>query len=233
MRHIVEAGTDAAMLTIFDPAAIPEEYDKTSPGDQIKVCDKLEQEGRLKLVNTGSDGAYLLHAYEAEEVPGYLRAFLKEPIVLEKFQVPSGKLYFTGTEYTFAKDDSYLKRHPHMGGSLSLKPGVWHLTLYRTDYPDDFHDNLFKEKLGGPGYKLYDSMGCFVGLAVLAVIGSIVAFNFMSAKYWAVSVLPLGLLLLSLPFIVSNLPSYRHIDRQKKEIEREYPSIVAVLKGAT
>jgi hypothetical protein len=220
------------MLTLFDPAAIPEDYDRTPIEDLIPLCDKLEQQGRLKLVNTGGDGSFLLHAYEEEQVPENLRPYLQEPIVLEKFQVPTGRVYLTGTEYVFAKDDSRLRKYPGMGGSFPLKPGVWHLTLYRTEYPDDFHDKLFAEKLQDPGYRLWNSMGCFVGAAVLAFVATIVSFFFLRLMPWSVSALPLGLLVVSLPFIVGNSGSFRRIEARKKEIEREYPSIVAVLKPA-
>ena len=232
MRHLVEAGTDAALLTLFDPAALPEDFDQTPLDDQISLWDKLEQQGRMKLVNTGGDGSFLLHAYEEEPAPENLRPYLQEPIVLDKLQVPSGTLYFTGTEYVFARDDSRLRKNPLMGGSLPLKPGVWHLTLYRTEYPDDFHDRLFEEKLRGPGYRLWNSMGCLVGAAVLAVVATIASLFFMRLMPWAVSALPLGLLVVSLPFIVGNSESFRRIDAKKREIEREYPSIVAVLKRA-
>jgi len=218
-------------MALFDPAAIPVEYDRTPVDDQVSLWDKLEQQGRMKLVNTGGDGSFLLHAYEEEQVPENLRPYLQDPIVLEKFLVPTGRLYFSGIEYLFAKDDSRLRKYPHMGESFPLKPGVWHLTLYRTEYPGDFHDKLFEEKLRGPGYTLWNSMGWLVGAAVLAVVATIVSFFLMRIKPWAVSALPFGLLVTSLPFIVGNSKSFRRIDAKKKEVEREYPSIVAVLKA--
>src|SRR5438046_665522 len=115
MRHVVEAGTDAAALLLFDPGALPEDFD--SRDDPADVLEQLTEAGRACWFDTGADGAYLLHAYVDEPVPPSLEPYTRDPITREAFAAPTGRLYFTGAEYGFREDDRLLRRYPHMGGS--------------------------------------------------------------------------------------------------------------------
>src|SRR6266436_3411687 len=115
MPHVIETGTDVASLLVFDPLALPDDYDRC-PKQQLEIVRKLNEAQRIFLVETGSDGGYLIHAFVDEPVPEYLRAFVREPRVHRHFDAPSGRIYFAGLEYAFRADDSRLKKHPHMGG---------------------------------------------------------------------------------------------------------------------
>ena len=39
-----------------------------------------------------------------------------------EFQVPSGQLFFTGSEYAFRDDRGFLDKHSHMGSSVDDSP---------------------------------------------------------------------------------------------------------------
>ncbi len=230
MKHVIESGTDGGTLTLFDPAALPDTFEEKVQDDFGGCCDALEKEGRLAWISPGGDGSYLLHVYEDEAVPESLAPHLREPIVVEQFQIPSGRLYFTGGEYAFAKDDSQLKKYSHMGGSISVRPGTWRLTIYRTEYPPDLIDELLRSRVGSRAYRVHESIGCLVGIAVLAVLAGLVLFFKLNVATWSVTALPFALAAVALPLFLTRLKTYRETDRKMREIERDYPSIVAVLK---
>jgi hypothetical protein len=90
MKHIVGTGTDIASVLIFDPSALPSDYDQR-PKQQLEIIRKMHQDQRLFYVQTGADGACLIHAFVDEVMPDYLRPFIHEPYVHEHFEVPSGR----------------------------------------------------------------------------------------------------------------------------------------------
>ena len=48
MKHVVEAGTDAASLLLFDPHTLPEEFDAANrDGDPTEILNDLHDQGRL------------------------------------------------------------------------------------------------------------------------------------------------------------------------------------------
>jgi hypothetical protein len=98
-------------------------------------------------INTDADGAYLLHAYVDEPIPASLQPFARDPIVVENFSVPSGRLYFTGAEYGFRENDAFLRKHPHMGGSCSIPPGLIGSSVFRMEYPEGLQERLLKAGL--------------------------------------------------------------------------------------
>jgi len=229
MRHIVAAGTDAASLLLFDPGALPDDYDAQMQGNPGEMLERLSSEGRLRWINTGADGAYLLHAYVEEAMPESLRQYARDPITVEHFSIPSGQLYFTGAECGFQRDDSFLREHPHMGGAFPLPPGDYRLTLFRTEYPDGFHEELLRGRVTPLAYRLHQGMGCLVGVAVAAVIAAAVTLFLRPRGFWLRYILPPAILLAMLPFLARRLAPFREASRQVKELEREYPSIIAEL----
>jgi hypothetical protein len=227
VRYLVEAGTDAASLLLFDPGALPEDFDVRAQRDGLEIFDGLWERGVACYLSTGADGAYLLHAYVNEPVPESLQPYLREPMTVESFAVPTGQVYFTGAEYGFRNDDSLLKRYPHMGGSMSLAPGAYRLDIWRTEYPDRMQESLLREQVPPMGYALHQGMGWFVFAAVVGAIGLIATTAQGILNVWFWYLLPLWLLMVGLPFIVSRTQIYREARDKFREIEREYPSVVA------
>ena len=124
MRVELEAGTDAATLLVFDPAALPPDYDRRRDHDPLELHEALAEQGRALLFETGADGIYRLHLYVDEPVPADVRAACQNPITVERFQIPSGRLYFTGAEYGFRRDDAFLRAYPQMGASAEVGAGA-------------------------------------------------------------------------------------------------------------
>lgn len=230
MKHVVEAGTDAAALLLFDRAALPEEFDARVKDVPIELFDELQAAGRVCYLEPGGDGGYLLHAYVDEPVPPALSRQAREPIVIENFAVPSGEIHFTGAEYGFRDDDSFLRKHPHMGHSFPVPPGTYRLTLYRTEYPEGELEGRFRGQVSPAEARLHGAMSGFVGLAVVSFLALAVSFLIRSREPWLGIVRPLLALFILLPWIVARLPPFRTATSRFQEMEREYPSIIAHLE---
>jgi hypothetical protein len=224
---LVEAGTDAASLLLFDPGALPEDFDIRACGDPSELLQELSETGRARWMQTGADGAYLLHAYVNEPVPESLQLYLREPITVDSFLVPTGQLYFTGVEYGFREDDHLLRRYPHMGSSFALAPGIYRLTLWRTEYPERLQEDQLREQVPPLAYSLHQGMGWFVLAAVVGAIGVLATAWRGILNVWFWCLLPLWLLMIGLPFIVSRTQAFRQARERFREIEREFPSVVA------
>lgn len=230
MRHIIESGTDAASLAIFDPGSLPDDFEIRIQDDPPGTFEVLQQQGKALLLETGADGGYLLHAYVDEPIPPSLQQYAKEPIVVDPFFVTTGRVYFTGAEYSFRTDDSFLRKYPHMGGSFEIDPGAYSMTLYRTEYPEELMEDHLRKRVSRRAFQLHQNMGCYVGLAVVAFLALAGSFAVLAWQTWVAYVLPPFALILCLPFIVARTKSYRDTDRIWNEIQREYPSILATLE---
>ncbi len=229
MRHEIEAGTDAASLVLFDPAALPPDFEMRVRGDTVGTLHRLTLEGRACWINTEGDGSFLLHAYVDEPVPAELYGFVRESELIDPFHVPSGRLFLTGAEYAFRDDDSLLRNHPHMGGSISVRPGTYRLMTYRTRYPEGFIASLFRDQASWPERLLWNSMVVLIPLAVAAWIGLIVIF-FTRVRVPFPRFLPAVLaVVFALPFLVRRLQIYLAAKNRYASLEREYPALVALL----
>jgi hypothetical protein len=230
MPHVVEAGTDVASVVIFDPEALPDNYEKQvgSSGQHWEKCiNKLMDRKRVCRIKTGSDGHYLMHVFHDESIPESLEPFLSDPDVIDPFMVPSGKVYFSGAEYVFKRNDSLLKRFPDMGGAFRVPPGTYRVTLYRAAFPYEMIMRDLRKRVSPSVFKIFKSNEQSVLWIVLAwVTAAIMAMSipFMS---WCTFVLPVALGITGMPFIIKKLPAYQEAQFHWKEIQSEYPSIIA------
>ena len=153
MRHIVETGTDIAIIGFFDAATLPKNYAAQAKADQMGLFARLSQAGCLWYVETGSDGAYLFHFYVEEPLPELVRKYSEEPKTIPRFQVPSGELWACGAEYispdprvgrNFGPEGG-LGKYPHMGGSFRIPAGEYEVTVWRTEWPDELIEDKIKD----------------------------------------------------------------------------------------
>lgn len=230
MRYVIEAGTDAASLLLFDPGALPPDFERSFQTDSAGILERLAREGRACWITTVGDGGYLLHCYVDERVPRELERCAVEPETIEEFQVLTGRLFFTGSEYAFREDDSLLRNHPHMGGSFLIPPGTYRLTIFRTRYPKNLVENLFRNQAAPWEYRLWTSMSALIPLAVAAWIGLVVIFFTTVHVPFPSFMAPLLLLVFALPFLVRRLETYRAAKERFANLEREYPALVAQLE---
>lgn len=227
MKHILEGGTDGGTMLLFDPDALPYDFDHSVKKDLWQALESATLNGDAYWMDTGADGAYLLHAFIDEPVAPELTEFLRDEIHVPNFNIPSGRLYFAGAEYGFRYDDSYLKKHSHMGSCCEIQSGRYSLSLFRTEYPEELMEDQLRERVTSTAFRLHQSMGWFVMLAVFGVAFGAIAFKYAELLPF---LLPVGIALTAIPFVVARLPVYRTTDKIWQEIQQRYPSIVAVLK---
>ncbi|MBO0699058.1 MAG: hypothetical protein J2P46_11735 [Zavarzinella sp.] len=229
MKHIVEAGTDAATLALFDPAAMPEDAANRLQVDPAGLMEELVLAGRAYRIDTHADGSYTLHAYVDEPLPESIAQYVREPVTVENFQVPSGRLYFAGAEYAAPDMEASLSRYK-MGEPFDVRPGVYRLTMYKTEYPEGIDEDLLREATPGGAFSLHRSMGCFVWLAIISAVGMAVAIFGEILKPWRYYLIPLFGAGLVWPFVVARLKPYRETQERYQAIQREHPAYVARLE---
>jgi hypothetical protein len=151
----LEGGTDAGSMVIFDPATLPDDYDAIARRDPITVIERLSVDGWLYWLDTASDGGYTLGVCVDGRVPGDLAGFARPLGNAARFSVATGRLYFAGIEYVFRHDDSFLRKHPHMGACYQIPPGTYRLTVYGIEYPESFHEDQLRRRLAADEFRLY------------------------------------------------------------------------------
>jgi hypothetical protein len=229
-RHIVEAGTDAATVLLFDPAALPADFDARSGDDPAGLFEELTRAGVVWYFETGGDGSYLLHAYVDEPVPDDLRPYLGERLPGDGLACVSGRVYFAGSEYAFRDNDSFLRRYPHMGEAFPLAPGAYRLAVYEMDYPAGLAEERLRAAVPPAAYTLHQGMSWFVLAAGVGLIGLIASVWFAFRAPWFVPA-AIGLAgLVAAPFVVARLPAYRTASAAWRAVNRELPAYVAEMR---
>jgi len=230
MRYVIESGTDAASLLLFDPGALPSDFEDRMRAGTVEVLARLDDQGKVCWISTEGDGRFLLHAYVDEPVPEALRPYLCDPVVVERIPVPTGRLFLTGSEYAFRDDDHFLRQHPQMGGFFTIRPGTYRLSLYRGVYPPGALEHRFRVESSRWEYGLWNSLRVLIPLSVAAWIGLVVIFCTRSRVPWPSLLTPTLALLFALPFLVRRLETYRLAKERYTSLEREYPSFIAELE---
>lgn len=216
-------------MLIFDPAALPDDYDRRMRDDPLGVIKLLADEGRIFWLNTHADGAYSLGVCLDGQLPSRHAAFARQLGVAERFAASGGSLYFAGIEYAFRHDDSFLRKHPHMGSLQKIAAGDYRLTIYEIDYPANFHDKLLRQHLTVGDYRMHSLMnwlapfGCISAVAMVAIA---IAFGL---RDWTRTALPLCVALIVPAILLASLRPHREAKRMKRAIERAYPEFLAVL----
>ena len=230
MRYEIEAATDAASLLLFDPAALPSDFERRRyQQDVVETLEGLRADGSACWINTDADGAYLLHAYVDEPVPPELLAQADRLEATDAFPVPSGRLYLTGSEYAFREDDVFLRKHPYMGGSATLRPGAYRLALFRTDFPEGELEASFRRRASAWEYWAWNSMKVWVPLAIAAWIGLVVIFFTNVRVPFPRFLAPVLAFVLAVPFFLPRLESYRSARRLHAMLARELPTHILEL----
>jgi hypothetical protein len=151
-----------------------------------------------------------------------------------RFTVASGRLYFAGIEYAFRHDDSWLRRHPHMGACYQIPAGTYRLTLYEMDYPEDFHEDLLRQRLSAGDFRLYSLMNNgLILLGYLSAIALVVSPFLLGLRLWSVTALPLCLARALPALLISRSRSYRQASHAHLAIQHDCPDFCATLEVGT
>jgi hypothetical protein len=238
MRHVIETGTDIAIVAFFDVAALPKDFDEQAKADQMAVLEKLSREGRLWYLETGADGGYLFHFYIETVLPELIAKHSAEPNITERFSVPSGEMWACGAEYVALDPKRALAKFSHMGASFQIPPGDYEITAWRTEWPEDFVEDKIKERIGNVAWRRNEALGQSTGcLFVALIIGTLVSLGVSTSRgtwghfglgggwYWG----GLGVLWVSCIAMMKSLKNMEN-HTPRKDVEREFPSIVVEMK---
>ncbi|GEP45939.1 hypothetical protein [Brevifollis gellanilyticus] len=219
----LHAGTDAGNVVAFDPAALPDDYDTLAKDDPMTLIERLHDEGRLRWIDPHSDGSYRLGVFVGQAMPERLAPYLGKGEVIEQFHTPSGRLWFTGIEYVFRHDDSFLRKYPHQGASVEVPAGVHKAVFYELEYPEDFEETLLAQHLSPEQLAARKRMNRFAPLGCLGALAIIIGFFLLSRYAWVTTVLPVGLMAIAIPFLLSRSRSHRSSDAATTAITDDYP----------
>ena len=224
MPHIVEAGTDGAALLLFDPAALPDDFDERMQDEQVEVLEDVTREGLGYWATTDGDGVFLLHAYVEEDVAAYLAPYLTESDDVPAFQVPSGTLYFGGAEYGFKNDTSMRDKFPHMLETIRVPRGTYRLRVHRTAYPGGLLESELRHEVSGLAAWLRGAFETLVAISIMTMFAGI------ALAIWTLWPLLLGMACVALTLALRCLPPLRRAQAAWKAIGRRYPFAVVELR---
>ncbi|AMV37842.1 hypothetical protein [Planctomyces sp. SH-PL62] len=231
MIQFLEGGTDAAALLLFDPEALPDDFDDRTRDDPSGAIEEAVGLGRAFLLTTDGDGDFALGVCVGEGPPEELEAFLRPIGEVDRFPVVGGSLQFAGVEYAFRRDDAALAKHPHMGGSADVPPGVYRLRVHEADYPESFLEERMRGRSSAAGLRLLSLMNRrLLPLGSLGAIVGVVSLLFLGWRDWRATALPVCLAMVLPAVLVSRLRTYREARDAGREIARELPDYWAVLE---
>ncbi len=230
MIHVLEGGTDAASMLLFDPEALPDDFDDRARDDPSAAIEDAAAAGRLFRLETLADGRFGLGLCVGEDPPEDVRPFLRLVDEDERLVV-NGRLIFAGVEYGFRRDDALLAKHPHMGSSCEVPAGTYRLRVFEAEYPDHFLAGRLQGVVSEAGLRLDALMGrLLLPLGSLGTIAGVVGLVGLGWDSWRVSVLPACLAMVLPAVVVSRLRTYREAVAARREAEREAPPYWAVLE---
>lgn len=232
MRHVIQTACDGATVCCFDPAALPEDFDKQFDDDPIPLFEKLEREGRFWWTSTESDGAFLFHIYLDESPPEQVMKRAIDPRPMDKFQVPSGVLWACGAEYAAKnpadENPDALAGFPHMGGKCEVPAGEYKLSAWRTEWPEDEIQEAIRYSLGEAAYKKKTLLNtAFGGCILLSLFGWLVpALGLGPGEIWFGIIGASWLMMFALGRYLTKLEN----SAEWREPERDIPGIILHLE---
>jgi hypothetical protein len=228
MKQLAIATTEAGMLCLFDPAALPDDIRAPAYASNLDYLQALSRRGVLHLAGTGGEGSFLLHVYVDEPMPVDLAAQAVERSMLTAFPVPSGRIVVAGAEELSPDVATRLSRPPAPGPVIELPPGIYSVTLYRTAFGEELRMAHLAEHVGRAYAWLLRNLGWFVVPVAASAVLTILSFFLFSL--WLDAVLPFLLFFSAVLAVASQLPGVRRARRAQRMLSSNYPSIVVVLR---
>jgi hypothetical protein len=232
MKLVIENGTDAACMALYDRAALHADFDAAAREDSYSAIEEAQANGSCFFTHTDGDGEYWLHLYIDEVPPPEVSSFAVDPLETPSFFIPSGKLHYTGGEYMSKEDSELAKKHPDRLKHLDVPPGVYEATFYRTD----FSRRVVAQKLKAVLSLKERMLVALPNILALPVLGGILA-ALVYTIHCRFTLGCLGKLALSIVIgiglwlSVFAIPAYgRAVDRHD-EIRSRFPAIVGILRS--
>lgn len=228
MRFVLEAGTDAASLALFDPAVIPSDYDLRFAQESIDLIEELERAGDLIYFELDGDGSYFVHLFVDEPIVDELRTYAAEPPTEKLLRIASGQAILAGAEYIAPEGNSRLEQYPHMGATVDLPRGTYRAIVYEMNYPDELEDKVYRASVSSWQKMHLGLMGCLAIAAIIALCGGIVAV--FKAGPWRWEIVTACVLVFVLPFVLARTRSFQSANQASREVAQAFPTICVELK---
>jgi hypothetical protein len=227
----VETGTDAAALAAGDIEALNEVLDAPSLDAWIERRDRAAASGVLWRIDTGSDGSFLVHLFVDEEPRSELVSYLRDPIEIPRFPIPSGRVLVAGEE-CFARQHI---ENIRLGKVVELPRGEFSLIAYRTEYPDDLAERRLRATGSSRQVRAW-SLGNALSVACVALtgLGLVTApVLYLAFDSLAAAAVPVALTAAAWRAQTGfrRRQAYRSAHDLYQRLANDYPSVVLVLKS--
>lgn len=228
MKHILEAGTDGACIAVFDAWALPVEFDASAAHDPRQAAEDAQQAGCCFFSDTGGDGSHVLHVYVDEDVPPALLGQATSVGRHDAFQLPSGRLFFTGAEY-LCRDELLEPAATVSEQRAELPCGSYAARFYQVESTND-ESRRIDAALGRSGRGLLAALPVLVSTVLLAFIAAaFLFFNGGASRSFALALL-LATSAAAGAFLLERMPAYRSALRQRTSLRQEHcPDFILVL----
>jgi hypothetical protein len=230
MRLVVGTGTDAAAVALGDPTLLTglrESRGHAFEEQRAEAC----ASGAMWRGETGSDGSFLFHVFVDEEPPAALSSHLHDPVIVERFRIPSGRLLVAGEEMFFALA---VDKYPHMGREVRVPAGDYRMTASRCEAADHLLYRRFEEQATLVQRRSWTRGNTLPVICALGTLAAFVTayFVYRSTVSFGMALVPLlgaaGLWLWNRHHRASD--AYKAAEALYRAIELELPSIVVVLE---
>jgi hypothetical protein len=231
MHIAIRTGTDIAAVGAGDPSLLASLLETKGRGFDRQRADLVASHA-LWRAETGADGAYLIYLYVNEDPPAAIGSPLKDPIVIDRFQVPSGRLLVAGEDVLLGARS--LSEYPQMGQEVQIGAGQYTLTAFRSEAADELLEQRFLERATPDERRAWALGNRLAGVCFFLSVVALVAAYFTYLR-------TLSPIAAFLPLIVATAAwlgrsrfrraaLYQSAKRIFHASELELPSIVLVLK---
>lgn len=233
MIHDLEGGTETAAMILFDPEALPDDYDGRVREDAAAVVAQAAEQGGLFLLDVGDGGVYDLRLLIGEELPEDVAAQVTPAGEAERFRVVGGRLHFAGVEYGFRRDDSQLAGHPDMGEACDAPPGTYRLRAYRMEDPSGFIEHRLRQTASPAGLRLDAIMRRWLlPIGSLGAIAGVIGLVTLGWREWRVTALPVSLAMVLPAAVLSLSRTYRDVREARRVAARDCADYWVVMQPA-
>jgi hypothetical protein len=225
MVHLLEATTHAASVAVYDPQALPTNFESDWQRDRLAAAQTLRDDGEMFWIYTGKNGTFGLAVCVDEEAPQTLRPYLRESIIVPRLKVPSGALTFRGAEHANREP------RPDKSETLQLAPGIYKATFYRTEYPPGLMARELSGVVGAFAVRFEKFIGFLMGASVVGAIGALVAMLLTSFAVWTIALEAVCAVLFFVAAYLFQSNERLHLAQdESRAVQRKYPSAVALLR---
>lgn len=221
MKYSLVASTDVESVVLFAPDLLPANFDRLDGDAKFETLHELARAERVFWHSPG-DGEFRLHLYLDEETPGGF----DDELGASRFEVPAGRICFTGIEHMFRDDDAVMEGG---GECVQIPPGTYVVRAVETGYGRKHIDRLLKQRLSRLDYALHRLETPLFTFALFGAIALVV--TFIGALFWPINLWLVAACALPgiLAFFWPKLPGAKRVEQERKRVEPDVAQYVASL----